>query len=290
MAKDVKEFINKCNVCSKMSPFINFRLLKPVEVNYPFEQVSLDNAHVTMPSGNKKYIVVAIDHFTCWIEVTILTNKTSQSIMNFIEQEILMRHGCPKRIQTDGGKLYMSAGINSLFAKFNIVHEVAAPYHPESNSMAERLIRLLKDRLHHVNKDQGFNLQRNLNIAVSAYCMVPHRATGFSPFVLLYGCEAVTPYEILFTMYELEEQHQYALSSHIKRYFKIHQGFSFKRRYQVKMKDTFDKKKVGCKDANKFHIGELVWFNKKRRMPDMNMTRPNGFVLVRWFWYLRGSV
>ena len=36
MAKDVKEFINKCDVCSKMSPLINFRLLKPVEVNYPF--------------------------------------------------------------------------------------------------------------------------------------------------------------------------------------------------------------------------------------------------------------
>ena len=34
MAKDVKEFIDKCNVCLKMSPFINFRMLKPVEVNY----------------------------------------------------------------------------------------------------------------------------------------------------------------------------------------------------------------------------------------------------------------
>ena len=66
----------------------------------------------------------------------------------------------------------MSAGINSFFAKFNIIHEVAAPYHPESNGMAERLIRLLKVRLHHINKDQGFNLQRNLNIAVSAYFMV----------------------------------------------------------------------------------------------------------------------
>ena len=57
MAKDVKEFVDKCNICSKMSPFINFRPLKPVEVNYPFELVSLDTAHVTMPSGNTKYIV-----------------------------------------------------------------------------------------------------------------------------------------------------------------------------------------------------------------------------------------
>ena len=65
MAKDVKEYINKCNVCLKMSPFINFRPLKPVKVNYSVELVSLDTAHIIMPSGNKKCIVVAIDHFTC---------------------------------------------------------------------------------------------------------------------------------------------------------------------------------------------------------------------------------
>ena len=57
--------------------------------------------------------------------------------------------------------------------------------------MAEQLIQSLKDRLSHVNEDQGFDLRRNLNVAVSAYRMVPHCATGFLPFVLLYGREAL---------------------------------------------------------------------------------------------------
>ena len=35
------------------------------------------------------------------------------------------------------------------------------------------------------------------------------------------------------------------------------------------MKKTFGKKKAGCKDVNKFQIGELVWFNVQRWMPDM---------------------
>ena len=89
--------------------------------------------------------------------------------------------------------------------------------------MAERLILLLKDRIHHVNKDKGFRLQRNLNIALSAYHMVPHRAMGFLRFVLLYGHEAVTPKKNLFIKYAFEEQHQDALSSHIKKKFKIQQ-------------------------------------------------------------------
>ena len=85
------------------------------------------------------------------------------------------------------------------------MHEVSAPYHPESNGMAERLICSLKDRLVYVNKDQGFNLQHDLSIAASAYCMVPHWTTEFSTFFLLYGCEAVTPYEVPFTRYTSEE-------------------------------------------------------------------------------------
>ena len=71
--------------------------------------------------------------------------------------------------------------------------------------MAERLIQSLKDRLSHVNEYQGFDLRRNLDVAVSAYCIMLHRSTGFLPFVLLYSCEAITQYEILFTWYNSEE-------------------------------------------------------------------------------------
>ena len=69
-------------------------------------------------------------------------------------------------------------------------------YHPESKVMAEKLVQSLKDRLSHVNEYQGLDLRRNLNVGVSAYHTVPHCATGFLLFVLLYGREAIMPYEI----------------------------------------------------------------------------------------------
>lgn len=71
-------------------------------------------------------------------------------------------------------------------------------------------------------------------------------------------------------MYALEDLYQDALSSHIKKMFEIHKvAFLSNRSYQLKMKETSDKKEVGCKDVDKFHIGELVWFIVQRRMPDM---------------------
>ena len=118
---------------------------------------------------------------------------------------------------------------------------------------------LSKRQVVHFNKDQEFNLQWNLNIAVSAYCMVPHCATGFSPFVLLYGCEAVTPYEVLFTRYTSDEHYQDTLSSCIEKMFKIHKrAFFSNHKYQLKRKKTSNLKKVGKKEVAKFQIRELV--------------------------------
>ena len=88
--------------------------------------------------------------------------------------------------------------------------------------------------------------------------MVLHCAIGFLLFVLLYGREAITPYEIPFTWYDSEEQYQDALSSHIKKMFELHKrAFFSNRKYQMKMKETFDRRKVH-KEIVEFQIGELV--------------------------------
>ena len=41
----------------------------------------------------------------------------------------------------------------------------------------------------------------------------------------------------------------------------------------MKMKETFDKKIVGCKEVDEFQIGELVWFNVQIWMPDMKYNK-----------------
>ena len=61
--KGVKVFIEKCDLCLIMRLFTDFWPLKPIEVNHTFKLELLDTAHIALPSGNKKYIVVAISHF-----------------------------------------------------------------------------------------------------------------------------------------------------------------------------------------------------------------------------------
>ena len=68
----------------------------------------------------------------------------------------------------------------------------------------------------------------------------------------------------------MEEQYQNAISSCIEKMLKIHKEASnSNRKYQLKINKTFDLKKVGKKEVTKFQVGELVWLNVQRRIPDM---------------------
>ena len=123
--------------------------------------------------------MVAINHFTGWVEAQVLHEENSKSIMEFIINNILFRHGCPARIQTDGGLPYVSEAIRHFFRQWDIVHTVLAAYHPESNGIAERTISSLKSNLVKIRMDDQLSVVCCLGMAVAAIRMVPSRATGF---------------------------------------------------------------------------------------------------------------
>ena len=59
----------------------------------------------------------------------------------------------------------------------------------------------------------------------------------------------------------------------IRKIFELHKRAFFRdRKYQMKMKETFDRRKVH-KEIDKFQIGELVWFNIQRQIPDMKYNK-----------------
>jgi hypothetical protein len=53
-------------------------------------------------SGNK-YIFVAIDHYSKWVEVKAIINHGAKTIARYLEDEIICRFGVPKHVLTDNG-------------------------------------------------------------------------------------------------------------------------------------------------------------------------------------------
>ena len=75
----------------------------------------------------------------------MVLQETSIAIETFVKEHILYRHSCPRRIQTDGGRLYISQIMKEFFAEYNIKHTVTASYYPKSNRAVERVIGTIKN-------------------------------------------------------------------------------------------------------------------------------------------------
>jgi hypothetical protein len=77
--------------------------LKPISVEAPFQKWGLDLIREIHPpsSGQHRWILTAMDYFTKWIEVVPSRQAIDSVIVKFLENNILSRFGCPRKIITD---------------------------------------------------------------------------------------------------------------------------------------------------------------------------------------------
>jgi len=57
----------------------------------------------TSGKGQVKFLIVAIDYFTKWIEAKPLATTTAQQAQQFVWKDIICRYGVPHIIITDNG-------------------------------------------------------------------------------------------------------------------------------------------------------------------------------------------
>ena len=60
-----------------------------------------------MPSSKgHKFILVATDYFTKWVEAIPLKTVTSKSMVDFVKENIVYHFGIPQTITTDQGTMF----------------------------------------------------------------------------------------------------------------------------------------------------------------------------------------
>ena len=54
-------------------------------------------------SNGHRFILVAIDYFTKWVEAAAYANVTKHVVVCFLKNNIICRYGIPNKIITDNG-------------------------------------------------------------------------------------------------------------------------------------------------------------------------------------------
>lgn len=133
----------------KLFPF----LLKPIFVETPFQKRGLDFIGEINPSssGKHKWILTATDYFTKWIEAIPSRKAIETIIILFLENNILSRFGCPRRIITNNSHAFKSKRMVKFCEDYNITLIHSTPYYPQGNGLAKSsnkiLIRIIKKLL-----------------------------------------------------------------------------------------------------------------------------------------------
>ena len=106
MHKDVTEYVQKCEQCQKHAPLIHQPAgsLNPISSPWPFAQWGL-NIIGPFPraTGNRRFILVAVDYFIKWAEAKALINLWDVDIKKFVWRNIVTRFGVPESLVFDNG-------------------------------------------------------------------------------------------------------------------------------------------------------------------------------------------
>ena len=71
-------------------------------------------------SNRHRFILVAIDYFTKWVEAVSYASVTKNVVARFIKQNLICRYGIPERIITDNGINLNNTMITALCKQFQI--------------------------------------------------------------------------------------------------------------------------------------------------------------------------
>ena len=127
----------------------------------------------------------------------------AETIAKFLVEQIICRQGCPKVIQSDQGSIFTSGLFQEISKYLGIRHNISTSFHPQTQGLVERSHSTLNDCISmYVSKDQK-DWDIFLNHIVFAINSSVQETTGYSPFYLLYGREALLPLEAeLTTQYD----------------------------------------------------------------------------------------
>jgi transposase InsO family protein len=199
---DVSKIVRTCEGCQFYTRKTNLpaHVLQTIPVTWPFAVWGLDIiGPLRKAPGGYTHLLVIIDKFSKWVEVRPITNLRAEQAVTFFTN-IVYRFGVPNSIITDNGSQFMGRKFLEFCDKFHIRVDWAAVAHPQTNDQVERangmILQGLKPRIFDRLNKSGRKWLQELPAVVWSLRTTLSKATGFTPFFLVHGAEAILPTDL----------------------------------------------------------------------------------------------
>ena len=198
LKKSVTKWVQSCEACQKRSATLPMEPRKATGHSVIFGRVSLDTVHIK--AGKWKYLVVARDDLSGWIEAVGLEKIQARKIAQWFQESWIYRYGAPWTVSVDGGPEF-GKQFQEYLKSHGITVKVTTPYYPEANGMVERGHQSLKNTLVKLCGTDGKRWRNYLPLVLFADRISTKRTTGYSPFELVLGQSPILPVDLEFETY-----------------------------------------------------------------------------------------
>nr|ABA94546.1 retrotransposon protein, putative, unclassified [Oryza sativa Japonica Group] len=267
MLEDCFRYYKGCQDCQKFGAIQRApaSAMNPIIKPWPFRGWGIDMIGMINPPSSKghKYILVATDYFTKWVEAIPLKKVDSGDAIQFVQEHIIYRFGLPQTITMDQGSIFVSDEFVQFADSMGIKLLNSSPYYAQANGQAEAsnksLIKLIKRKI----SDYPRQWHTRLAEAFWSYRMACHGSIQVPPYKLVYGHEAVLPWEVRIGSRQTELQNDLTADEYYNLMADEREDL-VQSRLRALAKVTKDKERV-ARHYNKkvvpkdFSEGELVW-------------------------------
>ncbi|KAL0445575.1 UNVERIFIED_CONTAM: hypothetical protein Slati_1685400 [Sesamum latifolium] len=145
----------------------------------PFMQWGMDIVGpFPLTAGQRKFLLVAIDYLTKWVEAEPLARITEGEVMKFIWKNIVCRFGIPREIISDNDRQFQGRRIQEWCQGLHIRQRFTTVAHPQANGQVEVTNRILVQGIKRRLERVGENWAEELTSVLWAYRTTPRGSTG----------------------------------------------------------------------------------------------------------------
>src|SRR5216117_3599999 len=134
-----------------------------------------------------------------WI---IIDAANSYNVSKFLYEEVVCRHGCPRRIVLDGGRENIDM-TRDLLEDYRIQNTVISGYHPQTAGLVERGHGPILNSLAKYCHQSPGSWPKRLSLVLWADRISVRLSTGYSAFELLYGRECLLLVELMIESWQM---------------------------------------------------------------------------------------
>ncbi|XP_047249396.1 uncharacterized protein K02A2.6-like [Capsicum annuum] len=199
MENDYRRYVQKCPKCQIHGDLIRMpsHELHAMNSPWPFIAWGMDVIRPikSLASNGHRFILVAIDYFTKWVEAASYRAVTKKVVADFVRISLICQFRVPESIIIDNGANLNSHLMNEICDQFKIVHRNSTAYRQQMNGVVEAANKNIKKILRKMTKNDK-SWHEILPYALLGYRTTIRTSTGATPYLLVYRNETVIPVEV----------------------------------------------------------------------------------------------